>query len=476
MGRSASFNIDHFQTSELRDVFQGSRKGLDLLSAKANAFEDPALFARAVQEWPGDNRRAFLVRAMLELSNKLDERAETGFSPMAKPESMPLVGAGQQPYIDYSLGIVSKIDALDSGAGDYHGCFGFAGYDYFGSDNLISRIEIPTSDPAAKDPILRIRLSSEYRRQKNKDMRFVPPPEKKILDDAFSRLKGVVTFAFKHLKEHVFPSQKRRVYERLHQLIANYEYARTHSRSVAEFNTIWSVRTFRILGYEVMFVELEDLFEHEATAVNVAGTLGHIIRENGLFVEIINEIIGKAGDCDLLFSPKKDGYLPIFMTDEKSGIRFPLRCAKEGSDYFLLSAGGEGFKMNIGSASDDEVREFLFLHRGRWSPNIFAPLYLYRCGLNGFISGTSSIKYAVVMGHVMERLFHERHPPNLLCICSVSPEEFLHRAVYAGRGELPKSIMRYEPSLLCKMIFSTQDDVREEIAKLRKHSAKGKPA
>ena len=445
---------------ELRDVFRGSRKGLDLLSTKANAFEDPALFAKAVEEWPRDNRQAPLLRAMLELSNKLDERAETGFSPMAKPESMPLVGAGQQPYIDYSLGIVSKIDALDSGTGDYHGFFGFAGYDYFGSDKLISRIEIPTSDPLAKDPILRIRLSSHCQKQKNKDMRFVPPPDKKILDDAFSRLKGVVTFAFKHLKEHVSPSQKRRAYERLHQLIENYEYARTHSRSVAEFNTIWSIRTFRILGYNVMFAELEDLFEHEETTVNVVRTLGHIIRENRLFVEIINEITGEAGGCDLLFNPKENGYLPLFMTDKKSGIRFPLQCTKEGSDYLLVSVGGEGFKMNIGSASDDEIREFLFIHRGRWSPNIFAPLFLYRCGLNGFMSGTSSIKYAVVVGHVMERLFHERHPPNLLCTCGVCPEEFLHGAMYAGRGELPEPLTRYEPSLLYKMLFSTQDDVR----------------
>ncbi len=306
----------------------------------------------------------------------------------------------------------------------------------------------------------------------------MPPPDKKVLDDAFSRLKGVVTFAFRHLKGHVSPSQQIRAYERLHQLIANYEYARTHSRSVAEFNTIWSVRTLRILGYDVMFAELDDLFEHEETAVNIARTLGHIIRENRLFVEIINEIIGEAGDCDLLFSTKRDGYAPICMADEESGIRFPLRCTKVGSDYFLLSAGGEGFKMNIGSASDDEVREFLFIHRGRWSPNIFAPIYLYHCGLNGFISGPTSIKYAVVIGHVLERLFGEKHPPNLLCMYNVRlrPEEFLHRAVCAGRGELPESVMRYEPSLVCKMIFSSQDDVREEIAKLRKHSAKEEPA
>ncbi len=87
MGRNASFNIDLFQTLELRDVFQGSRKGLDLLSAKANAFEDPALFAKAVEEWPADKRQPSLLRAILELSNKLDERAETGFSPVAKPQS-----------------------------------------------------------------------------------------------------------------------------------------------------------------------------------------------------------------------------------------------------------------------------------------------------------------------------------------------------------------------------------------------------
>jgi hypothetical protein len=453
---------------KLKDVFPGSTKGLDLLKEKANAFDDREKFMQNVKEWPKEKNPASLFLAMVRLNNDLEQRADTGFTILnTEPRSNVFIWSGQQAYIDYSLGVVSKLEALNSIADDGQALFGLVGYDFFGSDGMISQTRIPTALPNVKDNLMGIRIHYKSKR-KHKDMRFIPPPDKKQLDDAHPKMKGTLKMAFKYIGDQITPSEKREAFQRLGNILEDYEYARTHSRSVADFNTIWAVRVFRRLGYKVLFCEMDKLLDQEELSTCVAETLGRTIRENHLFVESVNQILRKAGDCDLRISHQELGYVPIFMTDEITGKRFPLKCNKIGPDHFLVSEANYGFKVNIGTAADEDVQAFLEDYKGRWSPNVFLPLFMYRCGFHGFVSGRSSLKYSIVIGHVMEKVFEEKHPPNLFCAGTPRPEGPLHTAVLRMLGGLPEAVRDCPPTLIYRLIFSEKDIIRREVENLWK--------
>ena len=454
---------------KLKDVFPGSTKGLDLLKEKANVFDDREKFMQNVKEWPKKKNSVSLFLAMARLNNDLEQRAGTGFTILdTEPRSNVFVWSAQQAYIDYSLGVVSKLEALDSIADQAQTLFGLVGYDFFGSDGMISQTRIPTALPNARENLMGIRIHYKYRKRKHRDMRFVPPPDKKQLDDARPKMKGTLKTAFKYIGDQITLSEKVEAFQRLGNILEDYEYARTHSQSVADFNTIWAVRIFRKLGYKVLFCEMDKLLDHEELSMSVAETLGRTIRENRLFVESVNQILREAGDCDLRISPQELGYVPIFMTDEISGKRFPLRCNRVGPDHFLASAADYGFKVNIGAAADEDVQSFLEDYKGCWSPNVFLPLFMYRCGFHGFVSGTSSLKYSIVIGHVMEKVFEEKHPPNLFCAGTPRPEGPLHTAVFRMLGELPEAVRDCPPTLIYRLIFSGKDAIRREVENLSK--------
>jgi len=101
--------------------------------------------------------------------------------------------------------------------------------------------------------------------------------------------------------------------------------------------------------------------------------------------------------------------------------------------------------------------------RGRWSLDVFAPLFLFRLGVSGIVNGRGSIRYSLVLGHVMQRLFGERHPPNILCSTAPPPSGVLIEAVCRAHGGLPPSLTDYEPTLIDRCLTSDPAMIREEI-------------
>jgi hypothetical protein len=93
---------------------------------------------------------------------------------------------------------------------------------------------------------------------------------------------------------------------------------------------------------------------------------------------------------------------------------------------------------------------------------------MYRCGFHGFVSGRSSLKYSIVIGHVMEKVFEEKHPPNLFCAGTPRPEGHLHTAVLSMLGGLPEAVRDCPPTLIYRLIFSEKDIIRREVENLLK--------
>ena len=162
---------------------------------------------------------------------------------------------------------------------------------------------------------------------------------------------------------------------------------------------------------------------------------------------------------ELHFTRKEYGHVPLAITGA-DGIRRPVRLVMKGEDH-LLVAGDETF--NTGRADAPSLEALLRQLRGRWSLDIFAPLFLFRLGVSGIVNGRGSIRYSLVLGHVMQRLFGERHVPNLLCSCAPRPSGPLVEAVRHARGGLPPALRDYEPTLIDRFLTNDQATIREEI-------------
>jgi len=161
-------------------------------------------------------------------------------------------------------------------------------------------------------------------------------------------------------------------------------------------------------------------------------------------------------------SLRPPGHLPLSMTDPSTGIRSGLRVERRGRDFVVESAGPVPFTHQIGWAGEDELLEFLHQHRGRCTPNVFAPIFLFRAGAGGLLSGRGSIRYSLVVADVVKRLFGLPHPPDFLCAGALSVEDPFSAARVA-RGEPPAGL---EPTLLSRLLAVGTSTVRTEIAQV----------
>lgn len=320
---------------------------------------------------------------------------------------------GQQPYVDYYPAVPAKLDPLEECGGFY----AFAEYAPFGSDPWMARSELPSV--AASDGLLRLVFHGPMRAYEGRDMRFVPPPSS--LAHVEERLKELISTTAR-----VVALDRKRAFERLRELLADYEFARERATSAGVFNAIWSARTFRRIGFRVPFVLLSDLLEDEELLPCIAETLALFTRERALVDECVRESV----DHGLRFTTKDGG--PLAIADAK-GIR-----------RFVPFVDAEQLRAN----------------RGRWSLDIFTPLFLFRLGVTGIVNGRGSIKYSLVLARVMQRLFGVAHPPNLLCSCAPPASGPFAEAVRVKRGVMPE----WEPTLIARLLCGDPAVIRNEIA------------
>lgn len=353
------------------------------------------------------------------------------------------VFGGQQPYVDYYPAVLAKLDALERAGG----FFAFADYAPLGSDPWLVRTELPSV--AAADGILRFCFQPSMRGEQGKDLRFVAPPPASTLRALEEKLKGMITCAAKFV-----PLDRKAAFARMRDLIGDYEQARVRARSAGEFNALWSERIFRRLGFRVPVVSFSEWLARDENLPSIAETLAAFIANSEVVADSVAEAlrIDEAGETH--FTPKERDHVPLAIADER-GFRRPVRLARRGGDVWLN-------EFNVGPADAASLEEFLRRVAGRWSLDVFAPLFLFRLGIAGIVNGRGSIRYSLVLAHVQRRLFGTKHVPNLLCSCSPVANGPFAEAVRRKHGSLPDALR--EPTLIARLIESDEATIRKEIA------------
>jgi hypothetical protein len=147
--------------------------------------------------------------------------------------------------------------------------------------------------------------------------------------------------------------------------------------------------------------------------------------------------------------------VPIAVADARTGVRRRVRFERLAGEVVLV-AGDETFR--------GDLVEILRSLRGRWSLDVFSPIFLFGLGATGIVAGRGSIRYTLVLGRVMQALRGVGLPPNLLCSCRSEPSGPFVEAVRHARGELPPALADYEPTLVARLLTTDERTIREEIA------------
>src|SRR5439155_19690039 len=126
-----------------------------------------------------------------------------------------------------------------------------------------------------------------------------------------------------------------------------------------------------------------ELWHAPQMAEVVAETLGRLVRNSDGFVAVANDAIRRSAPCDAGMSLRPPGHVPLSMTDPSTGCRFGLRVVRRGVDFVVEGTGTVPFTYNLGTAATDDLLGFLHRHRGRCTPNVFAPIFLFRAGVGG---------------------------------------------------------------------------------------------
>ncbi len=437
------------------DRIFGDSPQLGTLIAEASAVDDARRFADATANVPLDARHAALERAVRECAASFAQRAGTAYAPPPRWAAAPVLGA-QQPYVDYYPAVLAKLDALEAARAPF---YAFADYAPLGSYPWLARTELPSV--TAPDGLLRLHVHRANGAERGKDMRFVAVPTHAALDGVRVKLVTAIKRTARQLPPGAFDEHD--AFARLRALLAHQQEARARARSAAEFNAIWSARTFRELGFTVPLLSLSELLDHDAVLPSVARTLAAFVQHNALVTESIAEVLRLDVHGAIPFAPKETGHVPLALADARTGLRRPLRAQRRGADWWLVAAHGDE-EFNVGRADAPALEELLRSVRGRWSPDVFVPVLLFRLGAAGIVSGRGSIRYSLVVARVMRRLFGEPHPANLLCSCAPAPSGPFVEALRSARGELPAAVRASEPALIARLLYSDAAAIRKEIA------------
>jgi hypothetical protein len=437
----------------LQQVFSQPWQIAPLLET-ARALDDLDSFRAAVARHPAQAHPG-LGPAVLDVARDFASRAILPVYPL---QGDRICFAGQQPYVDYYPAVLAKLDALEACGGSAF--FALADHAPLGSDPWLARTEMPCARAAGG--MLRFHFHRPLRSHEGKDLRFVPPPEPAVLADLTEKLKRMITLTAKELPADAF--DRRAAFDRLRRLGIDLEKARRRARSAADFNSLWSARLFARLGFRLPLLPLCALLSHDEILPRVADTLAAFVERQALFAESMEEALRLAGVRELGWSPKEPGHVPLAVADPRSGLRHAMRLERRGADAWLVAAHGGSEAFNVGRADAVGVEELLRRLAGRWSLDVFAPLFLFRLGVAGIVNGRGSIRYSLMLAHVYARLFGEPHPPNLLASCNPVLTGPFAEAVRREHGGLPAALDGCEPTLIPRLLASDEPEIRAEIA------------
>ena len=372
-----------------------------------------------------------LARGVGEAARAFAERA--GIDPGAVGGG---VFGGQQPYVDYYPAVLAKLDAVEA----CRGFWAFADFAALRSDPWMSRTSLPS--PSAAAHVQRLGFYPT-RANAGKDLRFVAPPGEAALRDVEEKLKRTI-------RESGVPVKP--AFARARVVMEEYREARRRARNGAEFNSIWSARVFRRLGYHTPFLSESEWLARDDLVPSIAETLAVFIEDNDAVIEAVDQAMRFEG---VSFTAKPRGHVPLAIADARTGLRRRVSFERRGGDVVLV-AGDETF--------GGDLADILRSLAGRWSLDVFGPIFLARLGVTGIVTGRGSIRYTLVLGKVMEALFGTALPPNLLCSCRPKPSGPFIDAVRRARGGLPEPLREYEPTLVARLLTTDERALREEIA------------
>jgi hypothetical protein len=424
--------------------------------AAAGAHDRLAAFAGAIERLPATPIAPALSREIDRLAADLEDRAGTAVAPRATGEIRAArVIAGQQAYIDYRLGMLAKLDALER-------CppaalAALVEYDGFASDRLLTRTDLAGVAPGGPARLTLV-FHRGRRSNRRKDLRYVAPPDDATLLRIRADLRGAITLTARAVAG--FDAAAAR--DQLDLLSEDHAIARERSRSAGEFNLLWTARVLRRLGYRVPLVALGELWNAPSMRASVARTLVPFFHDNADFVEVANEAIRASPSQPAAMSPRPPGHLPLMLTDPVTGVRAGLRVFRRGEDFVIKSDSPVSFSANVGGAGEDELLAFLQALDGRCTPNVFAPIFLFNAGFQGIVNGRGAIRYALVIAAVLRRLFGRTHPPNLLCAGELHADDPF-AAARAAIGSPPADV---EPTLVARLLAAGPEAVRREIARV----------
>ena len=451
----------------LDDIFGGSPE-LAALVREAGALDDAARFRALTTHVPRGAGAGALERAVRACAAAFAERAGLADVPPPRWDAAPVFGA-QQPYVDYYPAVLAKLDALETARPSF---YAFADYVPLGSYPWLARTQLPSV--TAPDGLLHVHVHRANGAERGKDLRFVSLPLLATLDDVRVKLVTAIKRTARVLarEDGAARFSEQDAFARLRSVLAHQREARARGRSAAEFNAIWSARTFRELGFTIPLLSLSDLLAHDAVLPFVAETLSAFVRQSALVTESIGEVLARDAHGAVPFARKDTGHVPLALAGARDGRRRPLRAQRRGADWWLLTAGGSdetngamnGESFNVGRADAPALEELLRALRGRWSPDVFVPIFLFRLGVSGIVSGRGSIRYSLVVAHVMRRLFGAPHPPNLLRSCAPAQSGPFVDALRAERGDVPAAVRATEPALIARLLHAPPEQIREEIA------------
>jgi len=451
----------------LREIFPRVQE-LEPLLAEARACDELAAFTaeterpRACSMDPPCS--GALWPAVLAVAEGFAGRA--GIPAAARPRAAgrPCFG-GQQPYVDYYPAVLAKLDALESRGGAAF--YAFGDHAPLGSDPWLARTELPCVGSAGG--LLRFHVHRPLRRHLGKDLRFVPPPGPAVLADLAEKLKGLISLTARILPPAAF--DKRAAFVRLRRLLHDAEEARRRSRSAGEFNSVWSARLFARLGFQLPLLPLQELLARDELLPRVAATLAVFVERNTLLAESMTEALRVATAGELHWSLKPPGHVPLAVTDPRTGLRHVMRLERRGADAWLVAAGCGMDAFNVGRGEASAFEALLRRLDGRWSLDVFVPLFLFRLGVAGIVNGRGSIRYSLMLAHVYARLFGEPHPPNLLASCSPALGGPFAEAVRRAFGGLPAALAGCEPTLIARLLAGDEAEIRSQIAASWRHAA-----
>jgi hypothetical protein len=412
-------------------------------------------FAAAVDAADATLAPAALWAQAHGLAADLEDRAQTGYT--ADPEA-PAAAAiapvlcGQQAYVDYRLGMLAKLDALERCRPP--ALAAFVEYDGFASDRLHTRTDLAGVAPGGPD---RLTLIFHRGRRANgrKDLRFVAAPDEATLARIRADLRGAITMTARAVAG--FDASAAR--EQLDLLCSDHAVARENARSAGEFNLLWTARVLRRLGFRVPLLALGELWGLPSVRAVVARTLVPFLHDNAAFVEAANAALGRSRAKAPGMSPRPPGHLPLMLSDDR-GVRHSVHVRRRGEDFVLGSDTDVSFRVNVGRGGEHELRDFLEVHGDRCTPNVFAPIFLFQAGCAGMVNGRGAIRYALVIAAVLRRLFARAPPPNLLCAGELRRDD----PFAAARAAIAGAPAGVEPALVARLLATGPAGVRREIA------------